>query len=91
MLLLIMVSLIQMISESYFIISRLFRHPLFSDRVQTLASLRNLLFIVMATKRLVHLTGIVHEFHKKMQDVEEKLIDCEASADARLRIEETET
>ncbi len=81
MLLLIMVSLVQMIWESYFIISRLFRHaghgPV--SPADVLLSLRNALFIFMATKRLVHLTGLVHEFHKRLESVEEKLIENEVS------------
>ncbi len=73
-LVLVAVCLIQTIVESYFILSRLFG-PTDPDKV--LASLRNAVFVVIAVKRLMHLTGLVHGLQEQVEVVEEKLVDFE--------------
>ena len=78
MFLLVLVSLVQMVWEAYFFISRLYRGPdLDPWRTDGLRGARNVLFLALASKRLLHLTGLVREFFKVAERADEALIDVE--------------
>ncbi len=74
-LLLVSISLIRMIMEAFFVISRLLESEQYGQEL--LMSVKNALYIVIAAKRLLHLTGLVHGLRNVVDNVEEKLIDKE--------------
>ncbi len=77
MFLLIMSSLVYMIWQSYSVISVLFKGTTVTVINDGLIMLSHGIMVFLTVKRLMHLTGLVHEFRKRIDDVSEKLIDYE--------------